>query len=88
MVRGIIVDIKSPNIMFAWSLGHDDILGRMLKENRMSPRTELFNQSIILSKLPNEWKVARVCPVPKSHGHGQLSPHFLCSQCKLLEKHI
>ena len=44
------------------SLGHDDISGRMLKETALSIMpviTELFNQSIILGKLPNEWKVAR-----------------------------
>ena len=77
------------------SLGHDNISGRMLKETALSITpviTELFNQSIILGKLPNEWKVARVCPVPKSGKSSDPNNYrpisLLSILSKLLEKHI
>ena len=50
--------------------GHDDISARMLKEAAMSITpavTQLFNISIRLGELPEEWKIARVTPIPKSH---------------------
>ena len=77
------------------SSGHDDISGRMLKVTALSITpviTELFNQSIILGKLPDEWKVARVCPVPKSGKSSNPNNYrpisLLSILSKLLEKHI
>ena len=49
------------------SNGHDDISARMLKETALSMTsivTQLFNISIKLGELPDEWKVARVSPIP------------------------
>ena len=48
---------------------HDDISARMLKETAVSitPKvTKLFNISIMLGKLPDEWKISRVVPIPKA----------------------
>ena len=50
--------------------GHDDISAPMLKEIAMSITpavTQLFNISIRLGELPQEWKIAHVMPIPKSH---------------------
>ena len=48
--------------------GHDDISAKMLKETALSITpavTELFNISIRLGELSDEWKVSRVSPIPK-----------------------
>ena len=75
--------------------GHDDISTRMLKETALSITpavTQLFNISIRLGELPEEWKIARVTPIPKSHDHsvpGNYRPISLLSVLsKLLEMHI
>ena len=75
--------------------GHDDILARILKETALSITpavTELFNISIRLGELPDEWKVSRISPIPKSDNHsdpGSYRPISLLSiLSKLLEKHI
>ena len=75
--------------------GPDDISAKMLKETALSIApivTQLFNISIILGELPNEWKMARVSPIPKSGDHsdpGNYRPISLLSLLsKLLEKHI
>ena len=67
----------------------------MLKETALSITpavTELFNISIRLGELPNEWKVSRVSPIPKSDNHsdpGSYRPISLLSiLIKLLEKRI
>ncbi len=79
------LDIKKAN----------DISARMLKETASSITsmvTQLFNISITLGELPNEWKTARVSPIRKS---GDLSDpenyrpiSLLSLLSKLLEKHI
>ena len=75
--------------------GHDDISARMLKETATSVTpyvTKLFNTSIRLGELPDEWKVARVTPIPKSGNRsdpGNYCPISLLSiLSKLLETHI
>ena len=48
--------------------GHDNISARMLKATALSITsavTKLFNISISLGEIPNEWKMARVSPIPK-----------------------
>jgi len=67
----------------------------MLKETALSITpavTELFNISIRLGELPDEWKVSRVSPIPKTDKHsdpGSYRPISLLSiLSKLLEKHI
>ena len=47
--------------------GHDNISARMLKATALSITsavTKLFNISIRLGEIPNEWKMARVSPIP------------------------
>ena len=40
------------------------------KRNSVTPYvTKLFSTSIRLGELPDEWKVARVTPIPKSDNH-------------------
>ena len=75
--------------------GHDDISGLMLKQTALSITsvvTQLFNISIKLGELPDEWKIARVSPIPKSRNKsdpGNYRPISLLSVLsKLLEKHI
>ena len=74
------------------SSGDDDISARMLKETALSITpvvTQLF--SISLGKIPNEWKIARVSSIPKSHKSdlGNYHPISLLSMLsKLLEKHV
>ena len=54
--------------------------------------TQLFNISIRLGEVPNEWKIARVSPIPKSNNHSDPANHrpmsLLSVLSKLLEKHI
>ena len=69
MVRGVIVDIKSPNIMGAWTLGHDAILGRMLKENRMSPQSCLTSLLYLVS-YPMNGRLPECVQFQSLHGHG------------------
>ena len=49
------------------AIGHDDISARMLKETALNITpavTQLFNISVRLSEIPEEWKTARVTPIP------------------------
>jgi len=75
--------------------GHDDISARMLKETALSITpavTQLFNISIQLGELPEEWKTARVTPIPKSRDHSTPENYrpisLLSVLSKLLEMHI
>ena len=76
--------------------GHDDISARMLRETATSVTPyvmKLFNTSITrLGELPDEWKVVRVTPIPKSGNRsdpGNYRPISLLSiLSKLLETHI
>ena len=75
--------------------GHDDISAKMLRETAISITpavTKLFNISIRLGELPDEWKTARVTPIPKSgdlSNPGNYRPVSLLSiLSKLLEKHF
>ena len=77
------------------SNGHDDISARMLKETALSMTsivTQLFNISIKLGELPDEWKVARVSPIPKSGKSSDPTNYrpisLLSILSKLLEKHM
>ena len=75
--------------------GHDDTSATMLKKTAMSITpviTELFNISIRLGEIPDEWKVARITPIPKggnASDPGNYRPISLLSiLSKLLEKHV
>ena len=75
--------------------GPDSITPKMLKSTAAAitpfvPR--LFNLSLMLGKLPTEWKTARVVPIPKSSQTSDPSNYrpvsLLSILSKLLEKHI
>ena len=77
------------------SNGHDNISARILKETALSMTsivTQLFNISIKLGELPDEWKVARVSPIPKSGKSSDPTNYrpisLLSILSKLLEKHM
>jgi len=77
------------------STGHNDISARMLKETALSMTpavTKLFNLSIRLGDLPNEWKTAHVTPVPKTSNCSDATNYrpisLLSILSKLLERHM
>ena len=77
------------------SNGHDDISARTLKETALSMTsivTQLFNISVRLGEIPDEWKVARVSPIPKSGKSSDPANYrpisLLSILSKLLEKHM
>ena len=77
------------------SSGHDEISTKMLKETalNMTPAvTKLFNMLINLGVLPDEWKIARVSPVPKSSTQSDRTNYcpisLLSVLSRLLEKHM
>ena len=72
--------------------GPDGISGRMLRETcypLVSSITRLFNLSL---EIPAEWKVAQVCPIPKSSESSNPDNYrpisLLCIVSKLLERHV
>ena len=75
--------------------GPDLISARMLKvtASSIAPSiTKLFNISIRTGKLPDQWKLSMVVPIPKSSNLSEPSNYrpisLLCILGKLLEKHI
>ena len=57
------------NLYIAKSTGVDDVSARMLKAtaNSIAPSlTRLFNRSLLTGVMPDEWKLARVVPTPKT----------------------
>ena len=77
------------------SNGDDDISAIMLKYTALSITeavTKMFNISISLGKLPDEWKLSRITPIPK-HGDRTNPSNYrpislLSILSKLLEKHM
>ena len=75
--------------------GDNDISAIMLKDTALSVTsavTQLFNISLKLGEIPEDWKVAHVTPIPESHSKfdpGNYHPISLLSVLsKLLEKHV
>ena len=75
--------------------GSDGISGRMLRETcypLVSSITRLFNLSLEIGEIPAEWKVAQVCPIPKSSESSNPDNYrpisLLCIVSKLLERHV
>jgi len=75
--------------------GPDRLSGRMLKSTATSIApaiTRLFNLSLRTGRLPVEWKVAQVIPIPKSSDASDPANYrpvsLLSVLSKLLEKHI
>ena len=60
---------KSINLLRAdCSTGNDNIPTKYIKpvsEYLISPLTHIINSSIDLSIFPTDWKISRICPVPK-----------------------
>ena len=89
-VYGLIAGIDTAN-----SNGPDGISGKMLKATAMSITpaiTRLFNISIKTGQLPQNWKLARVNPIPKSSDKSNPANYWPISLLsvfsKLMEKHI
>ena len=77
------------------SNGDDDISAVMLRNTALSITeavTKIFNISISLGELPDEWKVSRVTPIPKNGDRTNPSNYrpisLLSILSKLLEKHM
>ena len=77
------------------SSGPDGISAKMLKYTAVSITpsiTQLFNLSIRSSRVPRDWKLSSVVPIPKSgrsHSPDNYRPISLLSVLsKMLEKHI
>jgi len=75
--------------------GPDQISASMLLNTASSiaqPVTQLFNTTLRLGRLPNQWKTSMVVPIAKSSAKsdpGNYRPISLTSiLCKILEKHI
>ena len=75
--------------------GPDQISASMLLNTASSiaqPVTQLFNTTLRLDWLPNQWKTSMVVPIAKSSAKsdpGNYRPISLTSiLCKLIEKHI
>ena len=75
--------------------GPDKISSRMLNMTATSIApsiTELFNLSIHMGKIPDQWKESMVVPIPKSNklsDPGNYRPISLtCILCKLEEAHV
>ena len=75
--------------------GSDNISAHMLKKTALSITeaiTTLFNISITLGELPDEWKVSHITPIPKPGDHSNPSNYrpisLLSILSKLLEKHV
>ena len=83
------------NIDSTKSCGPDLISGKMLKStaSAITPAvTLLFNKSLTLGKVPRDWKIARVTPIPKSSKKvdpSNFRPVSLLSiLSKILERHL
>ena len=77
------------------ALGPDEIPGRILKvtANQITPSlTRLFNKSLQVGVVPNEWKLANVVPVFKKGEKDRVENYrpisLLCIVSKLLERCI
>ena len=77
------------NLSTKKATGPDEISARMLKEcsNEIAPSlTALFNKSLTLSKVPQEWKEANVVPVPKKGDVDLISNYRPISLLSLVSK--
>ena len=77
------------------SNGDDEISAIMLVNTALSITeavNKMFNLSISLGELPDEWKVSHITPIPKHGDHANPSNYFpislLSILSKLLEKHM
>ena len=75
--------------------GGDDISVIMLQNTALSITeavTKMFNTSISLGELPDEWKVSHFTPIPKHGDHTNPSNYcpisLLSVLSKILEKHM
>ena len=71
------------------STGYDNIPAKFVKpvaEHLASPLTHIINHSIITSTVPVEWKISRICPVPKTKNPKSLSEYRPISILPILSK--
>ena len=83
------------NLEVSKASGSDRISAHMLKNTAASfapSINSLFNLSIRLGKVPDQWKHSMIVPIPKptkSADPGNYRPiSLICILCKLLEKHM
>ena len=77
------------NLLTDKATGPDGISARLLKEcsNEIAPSlTALFNKSLSLGKVPQEWKEANVVPVPKKGDIHEISNYRPISLLSLVSK--
>jgi hypothetical protein len=77
------------NLLTDKATGPDGISARLLKEcsNEIAPSlTALFNKSLSLGKVPQEWKKANVVPVPKKGDIHEISNDRPISLLSLVSK--
>ena len=77
------------NLLTVKATGPDGISARLLKEcsNEIAPSlTALFNKSLSLGKVPQEWKEANVVPVPKKGDIHEISNYRPISLLSLVSK--
>ena len=71
------------------STGHDNIPTKFIKpvsEFVVSPLTHIINSSISSSTFPDEWKISRICPVPKVPNPSSLAEYRPISILPVLSK--
>ena len=71
--------------------GPDEISAKLLKEcsNEIAPSmTALFNKSLSLGKVPQEWKEANVVPIPKKGNIHEVSNYRPISLLSLVSKFL
>ena len=66
--------------------GPDEINNVILREVLASPLACLFNQSLYQGTVPDIWKIAHVCPVPKGGESSLLSNYRAISLLSNLDK--
>ena len=79
------------NLDCAKACGPDKISAQMLKSTASSIVPSLFNCSIRCDKVPDQWKLSMVVPIPRSTNTSEPSNYrpisLLSIFGKLLEKH-
>ena len=71
------------------STGFDTIPAKFIKPVReliASPLTNIINNSIDKSIFPNQWKIARICPIPKVNNPSQFKNYSPISVLPILSK--
>ena len=77
------------NLRSDCSTGYDNIPAKFIKpvaDYLVSPLTNIINHCITTSTVPSEWKISRICPVPKVMNPQTLSEYRPISILPILSK--